>query len=132
AAGLGGPHHHRRDAPQPDGAWVHLPARPALGGAGGGLAESNRYRPRRRGPHLVQLMHAGRVSHSSLLPDHALPVAPSAIAVSGQVHTFGGKEPFETPRPLEIEEIPAVIEEYRRAAELSITAGFDGVELHAA
>ncbi len=26
----------------------------------------------------VQLMHAGRVSHSSLLPDHALPVAPSA------------------------------------------------------
>ena len=32
----------------------------------------------------VQLMHAGRVSHSSLLPDHALPVAPSAIAVSGR------------------------------------------------
>jgi len=77
-------------------------------------------------------MHAGRVSHSSLLPDHALPVAPSAIAVSGQVHTFGGKEPFETPRSLETEEIPAVIEEYRRAAELSIAAGFDGVELHAA
>ena len=80
----------------------------------------------------VQLMHAGRVSHSSLLPDHALPVAPSAIAVSGQVHTFDGKVPFETPRPLETAEIPAVIEEYRRAAELSITAGFDGVELHAA
>src|SRR5271165_5890451 len=80
----------------------------------------------------VQLMHAGRVSHSSLLPDHALPVAPSAIATSGQIHTFGGKEPFETPRPLETAEIPAVIEEYRRAAELSILAGFDGVELHAA
>ena len=47
----------------------------------------------------VQLMHAGRVSHSSLLPDHALPVAPSAIAVSGEIHTFGGKVPFETPRP---------------------------------
>src|SRR5215470_12599126 len=72
----------------------------------------------------VQLMHAGRVSHSSLLPDHALPVAPSAIAISGQIHTFTGKEPFETPRSLEIEEIPAVIEEYRRAAVLSITAGF--------
>src|ERR1043165_2479256 len=80
----------------------------------------------------VQLMHAGRVSHSSLLPGHAQPVAPSAIAVSGQVHTFDGKAQFETPRPLEIEEIPAVIEEYRRAAELSVTAGFDGVELHAA
>src|SRR5919202_852813 len=80
----------------------------------------------------VQLMHAGRVSHSSLLPDHALPVAPSAIAVSGQVHTFDGKEPFETPRPLGIEEIPAVIEEYRRAAALSITAGVDPVEMPAA
>ena len=80
----------------------------------------------------VQLMHAGRVSHSSLLPGHALPVAPSAIAISGEIHTFDGKVPFETPRPLETEEIPGVVEEYRRAAELSITAGFDGVELHAA
>ena len=37
----------------------------------------------------VQLMHAGRVSHSSLLPGHALPVAPSAICVSGEGPTFG-------------------------------------------
>lgn len=80
----------------------------------------------------VQLMHAGRVSHSSLLPDHALPVAPSAIAIDGEVHTFDGKYPFERPRPLTTEEIPNVIEEYRRAAELSLKAGFDGVELHAA
>ncbi|MBS0260795.1 MAG: alkene reductase [Planctomycetes bacterium] len=80
----------------------------------------------------VQLMHAGRVSHSNLLPDHALPVAPSAIAINGDVHTFDGKHPFEIPRPLATEEISAVIEEYRRAAELSIKAGFDGVELHAA
>ena len=80
----------------------------------------------------VQLMHAGRVSHSSLLPNHALPVAPSPIAVSGHVHTFIGNAPFETPRALETEEIPSVVEEYRLAAELSIAAGFDGVELHAA
>src|SRR3954470_7432239 len=80
----------------------------------------------------VQLMHAGRVSHSSLLPGHALPVAPSAIAIEGEIHTFDGKVPFETPRPLGTDEIPAVVGEYRRAAELSIVAGFDGVELHAA
>lgn len=80
----------------------------------------------------VQLMHAGRVSHSSLLPNHALPIAPSAVAVTGMIHTFDGKMPFETPRPLEAKEIPVVIGEYRRAAELSISAGFDGVELHAA
>jgi N-ethylmaleimide reductase len=72
------------------------------------------------------------VSHSSLLPNHILPVAPSAIPVTGEIHTFDGKVAFETPRPLETEEIPGVVEEYRRAAELSITAGFDGVELHAA
>jgi N-ethylmaleimide reductase len=80
----------------------------------------------------VQLMHAGRVSHSSLLPGNALPVAPSAIPIEGHVHTFAGKVPFETPRPLGTAEIAGVVGEYRRAAELSITAGFDGVELHAA
>lgn len=80
----------------------------------------------------VQLMHAGRVSHSSLLPGHALPVAPSPLAISGEIHTLEGKVPFETPRPLETAEIAGVVEEYRRAAELSIVAGFDGVELHAA
>src|SRR5437764_12644683 len=75
----------------------------------------------------VQLMHAGRVSHSSLLPDKALPVAPSAIAVSGQIHTLGDKVPFETPRPLAMDEIPAVVGEHRRAAGLSIPAGCHGV-----
>lgn len=77
-------------------------------------------------------MHAGRVSHSSLLPGRVLPVAPSSVAVPGEVHTFDGKAPFETPRPRETAEVPAVVAEYRRAAELSAEAGFDGVELHAA
>ena len=80
----------------------------------------------------VQLMHAGRVSHSSLLPGHATPVAPSAIPVAGLVHTFAGKVPFETPRALETGEIAGVVAEYRRAAELAVAAGFDGVEVHAA
>ncbi len=80
----------------------------------------------------VQLMHAGRVSHSSLLPNHALPIAPSAIAIKGQIHGFTEKFEFETPRSLETEEIPMVVDEYRKAAELSLEAGFDGVELHAA
>lgn len=81
----------------------------------------------------VQLMHAGRVSHSALLPNHSRPIAPSAIPiVSEEVHVWDGKVPFETPRPLELDEIPKIVEEYRRSAELSIDAGFDGVELHAA
>jgi N-ethylmaleimide reductase len=77
-------------------------------------------------------MHAGRVTHSSLLADQALPVAPTAIAVSGTIHTFSGKSQFEVPRALETEEVRGVVAEYRYAAELAIMAGFDGVELHAA
>jgi N-ethylmaleimide reductase len=80
----------------------------------------------------VQLMHAGRVSHSDLLPDHALPLAPSPIAINGEIHTFTKKAPFEVPRALETDEVAAVVQDYRRAAELSVAAGFDGVELHAA
>lgn len=80
----------------------------------------------------VQLMHAGRVSHSSLLPNNALPVAPSAIAINGTVHTFSGHQAFETPRALLTDEVGEVVKEYGAAAKLALEAGFDGVELHAA
>ncbi|MGH8043672.1 MAG: alkene reductase, partial [Stenotrophomonas sp.] len=36
------------------------------------------------------------------------------------------------PRALRLDEIPALIQDYRQAARNAITAGFDGVELHAA
>jgi len=39
----------------------------------------------------AQLMHAGRVSHSSLLPDNELPVAPSSVKPNGLVHVASGK-----------------------------------------
>lgn len=39
--------------------------------------------------------------------------------------------PYETPRALELEELPVVIEEFVLAAKRAIEAGFDGVELHA-
>jgi len=39
---------------------------------------------------------------------------------------------FVTPRALEREEIPALIAEYRQAAENALEAGFDGIEVHAA
>ncbi|MEW7843429.1 alkene reductase, partial [Klebsiella pneumoniae] len=40
--------------------------------------------------------------------------------------------PFETPRALDIGEIPAIIEAYREGARNALAAGFDGVELHGA
>jgi N-ethylmaleimide reductase len=80
----------------------------------------------------LQLWHVGRISHPSLQPDGALPVAPSAIAPAGQAWTLGGMKPYVTPHALETDEIAGVIEDYRRGAAHAREAGFDGVELHGA
>jgi N-ethylmaleimide reductase len=86
-----------------------------------------------RGGHIfLQLWHVGRISHPSLQPEGALPVAPSAIAPEGTASTYSGPQPFVTPRALAIEEIPGIIEDYRKAAENALKAGFDGVEIHSA
>jgi N-ethylmaleimide reductase len=80
----------------------------------------------------LQLWHVGRISHPSLQPDGALPVAPSAIAPAGQAMTAEGLKPFVAPRALETEEIAGIVEDYRQAAHNARDAGFDGVELHGA
>jgi N-ethylmaleimide reductase len=81
----------------------------------------------------LQLWHVGRLSHTSHQPGGALPVAPSAVAASGNAMTAGfTRVPFETPRALALEELPGVVDSYARAARLAIEAGFDGVEVHAA
>jgi N-ethylmaleimide reductase len=80
----------------------------------------------------LQLWHVGRISHPSLQPDGAIPVAPSAIAPAGQAMTVDGMKSFVTPRALETGEIAGVVEDYRRAARNARDAGFDGVELHGA
>ncbi|RON09605.1 alkene reductase [Pseudomonas brassicacearum] len=86
----------------------------------------------RGGRIFMQLMHCGRISHPSLLPEGALPQAPSAIKPAGQTWTATGLQDFVTPHALSVVEIATVIESYRQAARLAIEAGFDGVELHAA
>lgn len=82
---------------------------------------------------VLQLWHVGRVSHSSFQPGGKLPVAPSAIAIPGEGRnaTFE-KVPYETPRALDISELPGIVATYAKAAENAIEAGFDGVEIHAA
>jgi 2,4-dienoyl-CoA reductase-like NADH-dependent reductase (Old Yellow Enzyme family) len=80
---------------------------------------------------LMQLWHVGRISDPFYL-DGALPVAPSAIAAKGQVSLMRPLKEFVTPRALALEEIPGIVEDYRRAAENAMSAGFDGVEIHAA
>ena len=84
-------------------------------------------------PIFLQLWHCGRASHSSFHDRRELPVAPSAIKIEGDpIHTPQGNQPYETPRALETDEIPAIVEDYRRAAQRAESAGFDGVEIHAA
>ncbi|HTE78248.1 MAG TPA: alkene reductase [Xanthobacteraceae bacterium] len=80
----------------------------------------------------LQLWHVGRISHPSLQPDGAPPVAPSAIAPTGQAMTADGMKPFVTPRALETSEIAGIVEDYWHGARNARAAGFDGVELHGA
>jgi N-ethylmaleimide reductase len=81
----------------------------------------------------LQLWHCGRASHSSFQENRQLPVAPSAVKLEGDdIHTTNGKQPHETPRALETDEIPSIVEDYRAAAEKAKRAGFTGVEIHAA
>src|SRR6185295_6320481 len=81
---------------------------------------------------VLQLWHVGRVSHPLLLPNGALPVAPSSIKPAGKAFTHRGRTAFVAPRALETSEMPMLIESFRVAARNAKSAGFDGVEVHGA
>jgi len=80
----------------------------------------------------LQLFHCGRISHPSLQPEGAQPVAPSAIKPEGEAMTYEGPSPFVTPQALEIEEISGIVDQFRQGAENALAANFDGVEIHGA
>lgn len=80
----------------------------------------------------LQLWHTGRASHSDFHGGE-LPVSASAIKIEGdKVHTPWAKKDYETPRPLETDEIPELIASYKSAARNAKLAGFDGIEIHSA
>ena len=80
----------------------------------------------------LQLWHVGRISHSSLLPNNAQPVAPSAIRANAHTHIATGSAQVSEPVALTATGIKETLEDYRRAAANAKEAGFDGVEVHAA
>lgn len=81
----------------------------------------------------VQLMHTGRVSHPANLPAGASVIAPSAVAVPGEMWTDAdGMQAHPVPREMSEADIAESIAEYAASARLAMQAGFDGVELHAA
>jgi N-ethylmaleimide reductase len=81
---------------------------------------------------VLQLWHTGRLSHPDVQPGGALPASASAIKPDGQAFTADGMKDYLTPRALGANEIPAIVEDYRRATINAREAGFDGVEIHSA
>lgn len=84
---------------------------------------------------IAQLWHVGRISHVSLQPGGAAPLAPSAVrAEKSKTYVDAGMVRVECsmPRALETAEVYRTIEDYAHAARVAREAGFDGVQLHGA
>lgn len=84
----------------------------------------------------LQLWHVGRVSHPVFQPDGGLPVAPSAMPVPGKtfiVDAEGNGVWGDIPvsQALSVAGIREIVDDYRRAARNAMSAGMDGVEIHA-
>src|SRR5437870_932531 len=86
----------------------------------------------RGGRIFIQIWHVGRISHVSLQPKGGAPVGPSAIRAKGKTFVGGTFTDISEPRALALEEIPGIIESFRRGAANALEAGFDGVEIHGA
>ncbi|MDF2999730.1 MAG: NADH:flavin oxidoreductase/NADH oxidase [Xanthobacteraceae bacterium] len=86
-----------------------------------------------KGGHIfVQMWHVGRVSHRSLQPGGAAPLAPSAVRANTKTYVNNGFAEVDEPRALTLDEIKGVVEDFGKAAANAIRAGFDGVEIHGA
>jgi len=79
----------------------------------------------------AQLWHVGRISHPDLL-EGKLPSAPSAINPNFRAYAAKGFVDTVTPKEMTLEEIHQTTKDFAQAAQNAFTAGFDGVELHAA
>lgn len=72
---------------------------------------------------ILQIFHGGRMTNSAILRGTQT-IAPSAVAAE--------RPKAETPREMTSEEIYTLIDNFAKATERAIKAGFDGVELHGA
>ncbi|WP_111768496.1 alkene reductase [Nakamurella deserti] len=80
---------------------------------------------------VMQVMNGGRVSHPDITGTERI-VAPSAIAIDGEVHTPNGKAAYPVPHALTTDELATVRQEFVDASRRAVDAGLDGVEMHAA
>jgi N-ethylmaleimide reductase len=80
----------------------------------------------------LQLMHTGRIAHSSNLPEGHHVVGLSAIKAAGEIYTDTGMFEYSAPIALDEAGIARIVQDHVKAAENAMAAGFDGVELHGA
>ncbi|CAI8692487.1 alkene reductase [Burkholderia pyrrocinia] len=80
---------------------------------------------------IAQLWHMGRTVHPSFI-NGAQPLSASGTAAPGHAHTYAGKQPYIAGRPMRVDEVPALLQEFRNATRNALRAGFDGVQVHAA
>lgn len=89
---------------------------------------------RKGGKIILQIWHTGRISHPSMQPGGALPVAPSAVLPEGLSHidAAGNTAELAVPKALQNDEIETIVATFGQAVRNARTAGFDGVEIHSA
>jgi 2,4-dienoyl-CoA reductase-like NADH-dependent reductase (Old Yellow Enzyme family) len=80
---------------------------------------------------ICQLWHMGRLVHPSLNNGEP-PVSSSATTGPDYAYTYEGKQPYTKARPLNLDEIPGLLDSYRNATRNALKAGFNGVQIHAA
>ncbi|RIA08883.1 N-ethylmaleimide reductase [Flavobacteriaceae bacterium MAR_2010_72] len=80
----------------------------------------------------LQIMHTGRIAHVLNLPKGGEVVGPSPIPAAGEIFTIEGMKAKAIPREMTKQDIEKTQNEYLRAAQNAIKAGFDGIEIHAA
>ncbi|MFD2873230.1 alkene reductase [Mucilaginibacter ximonensis] len=80
----------------------------------------------------LQLMHTGRIGHSSNLPQGYQLVGLSDLKAAGEIYTETGMQEFSAPLALDKQGIARIIADHVKAAQNAIAVGFDGVELHGA
>jgi len=81
----------------------------------------------------AQVMHTGRVSHPANMPAGGRIIAPSALALAGQMYSdTEGMQDHPVPQEMTLADIEATKSEFVTAAKDAIAAGFDGIELHGA
>lgn len=93
----------------------------------------------RNGGHIfAQIWHVGRMSHTSMLPGGQAPWGVTGEQAAGSdvfAHDEQGKLTFvraSVPRELRTDELPGLVNDFRKAFKTLKEVGFDGVELHAA